>query len=98
MFASPHPRAEASDIESEASIIRFVWWCGRTVCPLRMIEMIGFVVYQARGAARYNEYPTILANNPRDGTTKQNARSEYHVSEFTNGASVLNGVTTKIII
>ena len=98
MFASPHPRAEASDIESEASIIRFVWWCGRTVCPLRMIEMIGFVVYQARGAARYNAYPTILANNPRDGTTKQNARSEYHVSEFTNGASVLNGVTTKIII
>ena len=87
-FLPPHPRAEASEIESEAPIIRFVWWCGHTVCPLKMIV----------GLLGINAYPTILADNPRDGTTKQNARSEYHASEFTYGASVLNGVTTKIII
>ena len=87
-FLPPHPRAEASEIESEAPIIRFVWWCGHTVCPLKMIV----------GLLGINAYPTILADNPREGTTKQNARSEYHASEFTYGASVLNGVATKIII
>ena len=85
---SPYPRAEALVIESKASIIRFVWWCGHTVCPLKMIvRLLGI-----------NPYPTILADNPRDGTTKQNARSEYHASEFTYGASVLNSVTTRIIL